>query len=102
MAESTMPPQLALIDQNLKEVFGEKYSSLFMKVKPAEVLFTGIPFCANATGLSNLICSVIKSRKIQTIHEMVDGSLRFSFFGHVSSRVLVPSAKFFISDVSLC
>lgn len=78
-----MPAQLALIDANVKEVFGDKYSSLFMNVKPSEVLFNGIPLCLNATGLSKVICSIIRERKIQTIHEISDGSLRFSFFGHV-------------------
>lgn len=81
--ESSMPPQLAFIGANLNEVFGQNYSSMFINVKPAEVLFAGIPLCVNPSGVSKLICSVIKSRKIQTMHEMADGSLRFSFFAHV-------------------
>lgn len=81
-----MPPQLALIGANLKQVFGENYSSIFINVKPAEVLFSGIPLCVNPSGVSKIICSVIKSRKIRTMHDMADGSLRFSFFGHVRTH----------------
>lgn len=84
MAESQMPPQLAIIERYLSEVFGEKYSSLFMTVKLEDVLFKGIPLCINASGIPSVICSVIKAQGIQTIHEMNDGSLRFSLFGHVS------------------
>lgn len=84
-----MPPQLALIAANVKEVFGEKYSSMFINVKPAEILFAGIPLCVNPLGISRLICSIIKSRKLQTIRELSDGSLRFSLFGHVSLAHLI-------------
>lgn len=86
MAESTMPPQLAILNSQLKEVFGEKYASIFMNVKPSQFLFNGIPLCVNPSGIAGIICSVIKSQKPQAIHEVSDGSLKFSVFGHVSIR----------------
>lgn len=84
MAESTMPAQLGLLNGQLKEIFGEKYNSLFMTIKPKDLLFNGIPICAEPKGLAKMICSVIKNQKPQSMREMDDGSLMFSFFSHVS------------------
>lgn len=81
--EATMPPQLALLNGQFAEVFGEKYKSLFMATKPSELLFDGIPLCINTTGIARIICSVIKSQQAQSIRQMDDGSMRFSFFAHV-------------------
>lgn len=109
MADSTLPPQLAIINGQLKEIFGEKYTSIFMNVKPSQLLvsfwiellkdlliivalfeysqFDGIPLCVNPSGITGIICSVIKSQKPQAIHEMSDGSMKFSLFGHVSHLI---------------
>lgn len=84
MAESTIPPQLGILNGQLKDVFGEKFASMFMTVKPIDLLFNGIPLCVNPSGIASFICSVIKNQKPQAIKEMDDGSMRFSMFGHVS------------------
>lgn len=82
--ESTIPPQLGLLNSQLKSIFGERYASVFMSVKPSELLFTGIPLCVKPSGIAGIICSVIKRQNAQAIRETSDGSLRFSLFGHVS------------------
>lgn len=86
MAESIIPPQLGILNGQLKDIFGEKHASIFQTVKPFDLLFNGIPLCVNTTGIATLICSVIKSQKPQAIKEMADGSLKFSMFGHVSNK----------------
>lgn len=82
-AESMMPAQLGLLNYQLVNIFGEKYSSAFMQIKPIELFWNGIPLCVNTTGMAKIVCSIIKNQKTQTMKEMSDGSLRFSFFGHV-------------------
>ena len=85
MAESTMPAQLGILNGQLKDVFGEKYESMFMSVKLSDLLFDGIPLCVNTSGIAAFICSVIKNQKPQAMKEMDDGSMRFSLFAHVSN-----------------
>lgn len=89
MAESTMPPQLGILNSQLSDVFGERYSSLFMKTTPRQLLWNGIPLCVRPTGIAKIICSVIRGQKPQAMKEMDDGSLKFSFFGHVSLMQLI-------------
>lgn len=84
-----IPPQLGLLNSQLKSIFGEKYSSVFMSVKPSQLLWDGIPLCVDPSGIAGIICSVIKSQNAQAIHEMSDGSLRFSLFGHVSNKNVI-------------
>lgn len=92
MGERSIPPQLAVLNSNLKRVFGEKYASIFMTTTPAELLFNGIPLCVNSSGLAKAICSVIKKQKPKAIAVMEDGSMRFSMFGFVSIlQVFFPS-----------
>lgn len=92
MGERSIPPQLAVLNSNLKRVFGEKYGSIFMTTTPAELLFNGIPLCVNSSGLAKAICSVIKKQKPKAIAVMEDGSMRFSMFGFVSIlQVFFPS-----------
>lgn len=79
-----MPAQLGILNGQLKDIFGEKYTSVFMTTKPSQLLFNGIPLCVNPSGIASIICSVIKSQKTQAIHVADDGSLKFSLFGHVS------------------
>lgn len=85
-SEGMVPPQLGILNSQLKSIFGEKYSSVFMSVKPSQLLWDGIPLCVDPSGIAGIICSVIKSQNAQAIHEMSDGSLRFSLFGHVSKQ----------------
>lgn len=84
MAENLIPPLLGILNMQLKDVFGDEYASIFMRAKPSELLFKGISLCVNPGGIAKIICSIIKKQKTQAIHEMNDGSLRFSMFGHVS------------------
>lgn len=84
MAEHQIPAQLSILNSNLKQVFGEKYTSIFMTTTPAELLFNGIPLCLEPNGLAKVICSVIRKQKPKAIAVMDDGSMRFSMFGFVS------------------
>lgn len=85
-AENTLPPQLAIINANIKNVFGEKYTSMFMRTNPSELLFTGIKLCSgNMTGLAKIICSIIKRQRPKAISLESDGSMKFSMFGFVSN-----------------
>lgn len=85
MAESSIPPQLAILNGQLKAIFGEKRASIFQIAKPIDLLFNGIPLCVDPSGITSFICAVMKNQKPQAIKEMDDGSLRFSMFGHVSN-----------------
>lgn len=83
--EGTLPPQLAIINANLKNVFGEKYTSMFMRTKPSELLFSGITICGGKkTGIAKIICSIIKKQRPKAISLESDGSMKFSMFGFVS------------------
>lgn len=82
-AESIMPPQLAIINGQLADVFGEKYNSLFVSTTPSDYFFNGIPICVDPSGIAKIICSVIKSQHSPTMREMDDGSLKFSLFSYV-------------------
>ncbi|XP_031619587.1 sensory neuron membrane protein 2 [Contarinia nasturtii] len=76
------PGQLGFLNEQLKEVFGKQYASIFMTVKPSNLLFSGIPLCVDPSGIAEFICKAIKMQRPQAIKEMNDGSLRFSMFGH--------------------
>lgn len=84
MADDIISPQLGIWNGQLSDVFGEQYSSLFMRVTPNQLLFDGIPLCVDASGITKIICSVIKRVKPKAIKPLEDDSLRFSLFGHVS------------------
>lgn len=97
IGEATVPPQLAVINGHIKDIFGKQYSTLFMNVKPREILFDGIPMCVNVTGFAKIMCQVMKARHLQNLREMDDGSLRFSYFNHVIKFVFFPVLFYFIS-----
>lgn len=82
VSEAETPAQLGMLNDYLSDVFG-KNDALFMRTKPRELLFEGLPMCVQASGITKIICSVIKSRGIKAIREMGDDSLRFSLFNHV-------------------
>lgn len=78
-----MSAQIGLIERFLKNIFG-KYSTLFITVKPRDLLFDGLPLCKNPEGITKIVCNVIKKRNNKAIREIDDGSFLFSFFNHVS------------------
>lgn len=84
--EASLPPQLGILNAYLKDVFGEKYTSMFMRTKPSELLFTGITICGGKpSGITKIICSMIKRMRPKAISLESDGSMRFSMFGFVSN-----------------
>lgn len=84
MADTVISPQLGILNGQLSDVFGEKYSSIFMRVRPNQLLFNGIPLCVDTSGITKIICSVIKRQRPITMKLMKDDSFRFAFFEHVS------------------
>lgn len=84
MADTVISPQLGILNGQLSDVFGKKYSSIFMRVRPNQFLFNGIPMCAGTSVIAKKICSVIKLMRPKTMKLMEDGSLKFAFFEHVS------------------
>jgi len=81
-------PGLALLlvhlNANLKAVFNDP-RSMFVSTSVREYLFDGVRFCINPQGIAKAICNQIKESGSKTIREQSDGSLAFSFFGHVST-----------------
>lgn len=57
---------------------------MFLKTTPREFLFDGVPFCVNVIGIAKAICKEIEKRNTKTIRVLPDGSMKFSFFYHVS------------------
>lgn len=84
MADTVISPHMGILNGQLSDVFGEKYSSIFMRVRPNQLLFNGIPLCVDTSGIAKIICSVIKRLRPKTMKLMEDGSFRFAFFEHVS------------------
>ena len=75
-----------MIANELKAIFGpEAANSLFMRTTVGKLLFQGIEFCRDPTGIAQIVCMSIEDRKLQTITKTEDGrAMRFSLFSHVS------------------
>lgn len=58
---------------------------MFLRTTPKEFLFDGVPFCVNVIGIAKAICKEIEKRNTKTIRVLPDGSMKFSFFNHVSN-----------------
>lgn len=82
--EAQMPAQLAIVDYQLPNVFGKKYSETFLTISPRQFLFDGIRICIDPEGIARIVCSVIKARGVKAMQELEDGSVRFALFRHVS------------------
>lgn len=82
---------LPLVSGVLEMIFGT--DSLIMEATPREFLFDGVTFCSRA-GITDpdilmildAVCDTIAENAPPTIKENVDGSLRFSLYGHVSEE----------------
>lgn len=81
--ESQLPAQLAIVNYQLPQVFGEKYTEAFMTSTVRRYLFDGIRICIDPTGIARIVCSVIKARNVRALHELDDGSISFALFQHV-------------------
>lgn len=80
---------MAMVAPELKNIFGaDAASSMFIKTTPDELLFAGIEFCRDPTGVAQIVCMSIEDRKLQTITKTEDGrAMKFSLFGHVSKNL---------------
>uniref|UniRef100_A0AAG5D386 Sensory neuron membrane protein 2 n=1 Tax=Anopheles atroparvus TaxID=41427 RepID=A0AAG5D386_ANOAO len=83
IAEDETYDSLRLINVELNRIFGRP-DTMFLRTTPKQFLFDGVPFCVNVIGIAKAICKEIEKRNTKTIRTMPDGSLRFSFFSHVS------------------
>lgn len=75
---------MATIDKALPTIFG-KNSNIFIQTKVRALLFEGIDFCSSTNAISKMVCDIVKEKKVPTIRETADGSLKFSFFNHVNN-----------------
>jgi hypothetical protein len=76
---------LTLINLQMATLFGPT-DSMFIRTTPRQFLFDGIPFCQSSDQLATVVCGQIAEQNSATIRKMEDGSLRFSFFHHVSIK----------------
>lgn len=82
-AEDEMAATLGMLNTHIGEVFGRP-KSMFLDTTPRDLLFHGITLCANVRGVAQLLCNVLKERKLKTIQKLNDGSLIFALFRYVS------------------
>lgn len=77
---------MSLVAPELHNIFGpESKKSMFLKTTPRNLLFDGIEFCRDPTGVAQIVCMSIEDRKLQTIVKSDDGrAMKFSLFSHVS------------------
>lgn len=87
-AEAQMPAQLAIVDSQLDNVFGEKYKDLFVTVSPREFLFDGMRFCVDPVGIARIVCSVVKAKNVKAIRELEDGSVKFALLYQVINNTM--------------
>jgi hypothetical protein len=76
-----------LVAPELHNIFGPEASkSMFIKTTPRNLLFDGIEFCRDPSGVAQIVCMSIEDRKLDTITKTDDGrAMKFSLFGHVSN-----------------
>lgn len=86
-----MAASLGMLNTHIAAVFGRP-KSMFVTTTPRAILFDGIPLCENVRGVAQLLCNVLRERKLQTIQVQQDGSMRFALFRYVNSNVVPRNA----------
>jgi hypothetical protein len=98
--EQDTPYILALISNELPNIFGPQATSMFIETTPKKFLFEGVEFCRDPVGIPQIVCMSIEERKSPTIVKTDDGrALKFSMFNHVrkclSLAELMSASKMF-------
>lgn len=82
--DEDMAAQLGILNAQIGNIFG-RAKSVFFQTTTREFLFDGVPLCVNVHGLAEIICKMLKSRELNTLKAMPDGSVNFALFAYVSS-----------------
>lgn len=81
--DDDMAAQLGILNSQIDNIFG-RTKTIFLQTTARDILFDGIQLCVNVHGLAEIICDLLKSRELNTLKAMPDGSVNFALFAYVS------------------
>lgn len=82
------------INANIDKIFPDYGESLFHTVKIKDILFDGYKMCPDypnwgiisGNAIAKIVCNMIQKLAPMTVVRQGDGSYKFSFFNHVSTK----------------
>lgn len=80
------------LNAKIDKIFPDYGESLFHTVKVKDILFDGYKMCPDypkwgiLNPIAKIVCNMIEKLAPMTVVRQVDGSYKFSFFNHVSTK----------------